>query len=295
MSVRLEMLQCARLAPVLLGEGAACLVEKFAMSRLHPSGGFVGREKGIPDLYYTVFGLDILMALQLPLVPQISRFLESRETIKTNDFVHLCSRARCLSCFPETAQQVASPLLAEIESYRSADGGYNQGGKAMPSGSAYACFLAYGAYSDLGMRMPDADAVISSLDSLRQGCGGWSNDTQIPVANVPATAAAITVQRNLGVPISPTAAEFLLSCFQSRGGGFGPFPGAPLPDLLTTAVALHALDGMQVPLEAVREPCLDFIDSLWTAEGGFHGSWEDDVLDLEYTYYGLLALGHLAI
>jgi hypothetical protein len=68
-----------------------------------------------------------------------------------------------------------------------------------------------------------------------------------------------------------------------------------MPDLLSTAVALHALDGMQVDLTPFKEPCLDFIDSLWSNEGGFHGYWADDVLDIEYTYYGLLALGHLAL
>jgi hypothetical protein len=79
------------------------------------------------------------------------------------------------------------------------------------------------------------------------------------------------------------------------GGGFLPFPGAPIPDLLSTAVALHALDGLQTDFSRIGEPCLDFVDSLWTAKGGFHGTWDDDVLDLEYTYYGLLALGHLAL
>jgi hypothetical protein len=45
----------------------------------------------------------------------------------------------------------------------------------------------------------------------------------------------------------------------------------------------------------VKEPCLDFIDSLWTNEGAFHGNWADDHVDCEYTFYGLLALGHLAV
>jgi prenyltransferase beta subunit len=68
-----------------------------------------------------------------------------------------------------------------------------------------------------------------------------------------------------------------------------------MPDLLSTAVALHALDGLQVSYRDAVEPCLDFIDSLWTAAGGFHGNWNDEELDLEYTYYGLLALGHLSL
>ena len=39
----------------------------------------------------------------------------------------------------------------------------------------------------------------------------------------------------------------------------------------------------------IRERCLDFHDTLWSAEGGFHGHWSDDHLDAEYTFYGLLA------
>jgi hypothetical protein len=45
----------------------------------------------------------------------------------------------------------------------------------------------------------------------------------------------------------------------------------------------------------IKEPCLDFVDSLWSNAGGFHGHWGDDHLDCEYTYYGLLALGHLSL
>ena len=45
----------------------------------------------------------------------------------------------------------------------------------------------------------------------------------------------------------------------------------------------------------LREPCLDFVDSLWTNRGGFFGTWADDTVDCEYTYYALLALGHLSL
>ena len=47
--------------------------------------------------------------------------------------------------------------------------------------------------------------------------------------------------------------------------------------------------------EEQTERCLDFVDSLWNADGGFHGNWTDDYLDCEYTFYGLLALGHLSL
>ncbi len=70
-------------------------------------------------------------------------------------------------------------------------------------------------------------------------------------------------------------------------------PNAPMPDLLSTATSLHALAGLQLPLERIKEPCLDFIDTLWTNRGGFYGNWSDDTIDTEYTYYALLSLGHL--
>lgn len=70
-------------------------------------------------------------------------------------------------------------------------------------------------------------------------------------------------------------------------------PAAPIPDLLFTATALRAMSCVSVPLDSVRDPCLDFIHSLWTGNGSFLGSWADNTLDCEYTYYGLPALGHL--
>jgi hypothetical protein len=49
-----------------------------------------------------------------------------------------------------------------------------------------------------------------------------------------------------------------------------------------------------VPLTGLRETCLDFLDTLWTSRGAFCGSWLETAPDCEYTYYGLLALGHLS-
>ena len=99
--------------------------------------------------------------------------------------------------------------------------------------------------------------------------------------------------RYLDVPPDPRLAGWLLD--RCREGGFFATPDAPMPDLLSTATALHALSSLHAPLDRVREACLDFIDSLWTSEGAFYGNWADDTLDCEYTYYGLLALGHLSL
>jgi hypothetical protein len=78
-------------------------------------------------------------------------------------------------------------------------------------------------------------------------------------------------------------------------GGFFASSATPVPDLLSTATALHALSAMRVPFEGLAEPCLDFVDSLWTNRGGFFGTWADDAADCEYTFYALLSLGHLSL
>jgi hypothetical protein len=104
----------------------------------------------------------------------------------------------------------------------------------------------------------------------------------------------VTLLRNLSIPINDSVGDWLLARCHPEGG-FRAAPNAPLPDLLSTATALHALAGLQISFGSVKERCLDYIDTLWTNEGGFHGHWADESLDCEYTFYGLLALGHLSL
>ena len=61
MSLRLEMLQVARLAPRLLGDGAE-LVRAFLRGQFGRGGGGLDRD-GHEDLYYTIFAIAGLQAL----------------------------------------------------------------------------------------------------------------------------------------------------------------------------------------------------------------------------------------
>lgn len=295
MSLRLEMLQVARLAPALLGSEASELIEKFVRSKQHANGGFCDRDNN-SDLYYTTFAVDALTALQAELPEESLRnYLTSFGEGDSLDFVHLCCLSRIWSVLEKNVP-VIDAILANLESkFRTeADGGYNQTPGAS-TGSCYGAFLAYGAYSDHGRMPPESARIISeSLSALASDDGAWANDRNLPVPNIPCTAAAVSLYRNFREPIPAATATWILASAHEQGG-FKAFAGAPMPDLLSTAVALHALDGLQVPFQEHVEPCLDFIDTLWTAAGGFHGNWNDEYLDLEYTYYGLLALGHLSM
>jgi hypothetical protein len=281
------MLQVARLSPKLLGDSSE-LVTKFIRSQQHADGGFCDLN-GKPDLYYTVFAINALMALQQEppretLIPWLAQFDDPTKL----DFVHLSCLARCLA----NLDLAPLPDLAdELEAYRSQDGGYDAD-KNQATGSVYGCFLALGAYQDLGLELPDRDGVIRCIESLKTEDGAYANEAGLPIGTTPSTAAAVDIFRTLGHPTDPEVGDWLIEqCHED--GGFFAMPLAPIPDLLTTATALHALSGLQRDLEPVRERCLDFIDTLWTNRGGFYGNWMEDTLDCEYTYYGLLALGHL--
>lgn len=294
MSFRLEMLQVARLAPKLLGDSAP-LVADFLRSRLHPCGAFLSRGDQ-PDLYYTVFGLEGLLALQQPLPLEATReWLRTFGDGEGLDFVHACCLARCWATVGGDGLSPAGQLAlaARIETYRTPDGGYHQA-PGRTNGSAYGCLIAWGGYQDLGLLPPDPLAMARCMDSLETPDGAWSNEPGVRLGSTTATSAMLSLYRHLQQPAPAASVEWLVrQCLPA--GGFLAVPGAPLPDLLSTAVALHALSGNTAAIERVKEPCLDFVDSLWSAAGGFHGNWTDDVLDPEYTYYGLLALGHLAL
>lgn len=297
MSVRLEMLQVARLAPKILGDSTD-LVRDFLTGHQNDDGGFKDRS-GRSDLYYTVFGIEGLLALQAQLpVKQIGTFLRQFGTGANLDLIHLCCLIRCHAALGENLESISPESerdkpAALIEAYRSKDGGYNViPGSAF--GTAYASFLALAAYQDLRLSPPDPLRVVQCLKFLETPDGAWANERGVRLGATNSTAAAVTFLRQLRMPIDASVANWLLKQHH-RDGGFLAIPSAPIPDLLSTATALHALAGLERDIEAIKEPCLDFVDTLWTNEGSFHGHWGDDTLDCEYTYYGLLALGHLSL
>lgn len=290
------MLQVARLSPNLLGD-ATPLVEGFLRGQINPDGGFQDRD-GKSDLYYTAFGLQGLTALQAELpVEQTRGYLESFGDGEGLDSVHVACLARCWASLDRDAvpAELADALLARIESRRTPDGGYHIDPGAT-RGDIYGCFLALGAYEDLGRTPPDPERLLECVSSLRTPDGGYANADDMPMGLTPSSAAAATMFRRLGrAADAGSELELWLLRQIHPDGGFYAAQGAPFPDLLSTATALHALASMQSDLEPLKEPCLDYIDTLWTARGGFYGTWEDDALDCEYTYYGLLALGHLSL
>jgi len=288
------MLQVARLSPKLLGESRDLCVD-FLHSQIDPDGGFRDRA-GNSDLYYTVFGTEALIALRADLpVSQLAAYLRSFGEGAELDFVHLTCLARCWAALPAPFRDEAprAAIIPCLETFRADDGGYDAAPGAK-RGTVYGSFLALGAYQDLGAPLPDPTGILRCVESLRTDDGGYSNQEDMPFGLTPPTAAAVTLFRQLEQPAPPGVADWLLSRCHEEGGFFAT-PLAPIPDLLSTATALHALSGMHSSINRIREPCLDFLDTLWSSKGAFYGTWADDELDCEYTYYALLCLGHLSL
>lgn len=278
--MRLQMLQVARLAPNALGD-AADRVAEFVASHQTDCGAWADRA-GDPDLYYTVFGIEASIALQRDLPTDLLSDFLKKVRMGDIDLIHACCLARCWAGIGIERYDEGPRLAQHIGQF--------------PRTSVYDTFMQLAAYEDLGVESRDTEGVAALLDSLATGDGGYANDADITIANTPGTAAAVTVSHALGLPIDPRSADWLLGCCHAEGGFFA-MPMAPMPDLLSTAVALHALSCMKRDIDPIRERCLDFIDTLWSSRGGFYGNWaeEEDALDVEYTWYGLLALGHLSI
>lgn len=303
MSIRAEMIRRAALSKGILGESAH-LVVNFTKGFQNPDGGFKGRSPQ-SDLYYTIFGINILQALDAEISSETAtnyvNYVKSFGDGDGLDLVHLCALAQGYSTISKFNEQYLSNdiainlkkrLIAKIERYRSDDGGFHIATGNRYS-SAYGCFIALLAYQELGIEIPDKNKIIYALNALVAADGGYSNERSQVQGNTLATSAAVTVLHQLYYPISDKTKLWLLNRLHPRGG-FVAFPSAPIPDLLSTATALFALHSIGCDLAHIKEQCLDFIDSLWCSDGGFYGSWVDDAIDVEYTFYGLLAIGCLA-
>ncbi|MBI3271957.1 MAG: terpene cyclase/mutase family protein [Planctomycetes bacterium] len=291
------MLQVARLAPKLLSAAAERVVE-YLHGQWSEEGGVKDRA-GESDLYYTVFGIEGLVAFQHePPFAKLRPYLDGFGDGEGLDLVHLACLARCRAALPRAGgggaggAETARRLAERIERCRAADGGYAPAPGAR-HGTAYHGFLALGALQDLGVGPAEPVALAGSLAALQLEDGSFANRPGIRVGTTPTTAGAVTALRNLGAPVPPRAGDWLLARARPEGG-FAAAKETPIPDLLSTATALHSLAGLHVPVGHLREAALDFVDTLWTGRG-FCGTWADEEPDCEYTYYGLLALGHLSL
>jgi hypothetical protein len=278
-----------------LGAEAAGAVRDFVFGQFNEDGGFRGRSRE-SDVYYTVFGLECARALGLELpVATVGAFLRRRAAAAVLDFVHLTCLARCLEILgqgtlPDLAGWIAQGKQ-QLAAHGCAGGGYHRlPGKRR--GSIYDSFLGMLACEAFGEPFPAPHEMVQCLVRLQKASGGFVNDEGFGAPTTPVTAAALGLYWELQHPAPPISREWLLARLSPKGG-FCAATLVPVPDLLSTATALHAVRTHgwigQVPIE----PCVEFVTSVWDESGGFGGHVFDRRADCEYTFYALLALGNL--
>jgi len=265
----------------------------FVRAQRRDDGGFGGRRGG-SDLYYTLFALEALHALRQPPPGEVAPYLGGFRGGESLDLVHLCSLIRCrVSAGPAIEGRERTAMLDRLSAFRSADGGFaNAPGAA--SGTAYGAFLTLGAYQDLADAPDHPNSLANAVNDLAVGDGAYANAADLPVGSTPATAAASVALRHLDRRTDAATNAWLRQC-QTDDGGFSAIPQSPRGDLLSTAVALHALGASGERLEGSAARAAErFVLACRGRDGGFGSSGDADDADIEYTFYALLALGHLS-
>lgn len=274
-----------RHAVQLLSSDAQESLRAFLKKQWTVDGGCRGRSAE-SDLYYTVFLLACHWGAQMETPPVVEKYLARFGDGEALDLVHLGCLARCHTFLKTGAARTA--LVNKLERFRCADGGYSQVGAR---GAIYESFLAWLIYQESGLEMPQREAFCRWLQSVNMS-NGFADDSGLGVGTTTVTAAAVMLLKHHGMAIPAVVGDWILARHYPTGG-FCVAVDTPAPDLLSTATALQALSAMSRSLGPERGACLEFVESLWAEEGGFCGGTDDPVADCEYTYYGLLALGHL--
>ena len=244
-------------------------MRSYVISQQTSEGGFPDRA-GKCDVYYSLFGcyvaeaLDV-MTIDAPLKQYVSHVAQTDTLSGIN--LHCASilyiKLHGLDSFPK---QLRTKVLNDL----------HQTGNKLPVYSNFLSLLTFYYLKDL----KGIYRIIKGLKTSDQ-----ASDMPCPVT------AAQTVLLSLArKPINETK-ERLMSFYRGKGG-FSALHQAPVEDLLSTAVALYALYFTESDIRLIKPDCLAYVDSLFL-DGGFRSTEPDVEIDIEYTFYGLLALGSL--
>ena len=300
----IELFDTLRKAPSLIGESAAIIISDYIFSQFTADGGFRNRA-GKCDQYYTMFGLTCAEALGVHVdIGLVSRYL-SRFIPAELDLVHLVCWSKSKLIIKLSESIMPYNLLAVLyclgfktrvdvgpERFRAPDGGFCEdvnSGKSHP----YAIFMGVNLYQDCGLQMPEVGKAVIALENCRTEQGAYHNPGGGGRGMLLSTCAAVLALRQLTGKVDAAALQWL-SGQQGDTGGFHASPDSPMPDLLSTGVALYTLKICGYPLNLMSDKAKNFIIDHWHENGGFTGALVDECTDCEYTFYALMALGALA-
>lgn len=265
-----------------LGSEARNRIAEFVISQQAGNGGFCNKS-GVEDIYYTSFGWLLALVLDVELDKKsMASYLQQIDPTKL-DLVHYAAYMRCRMLSQYANNKIGFTLnalrrvpLPEMESYASVPNN--------DISSPYSQFILYSLCEDT-----NNPAEVLPLDDYKTP-QGYTNTRAGVEASTNATAAALMVKgQALGYDSSCEEIE-LLRNMQLECGGFKADGNTLMPDLLSTATALFTLHSYGV---APRQSASEFVEAHWLDSGGFAATVLDAESDVEYTFYGLLALGTL--
>lgn len=240
----------------------------FIKTQQHKKGAFTNRG-GRPDCYYSLFGLWLIKAFKMaPEQKKMKRFIFTYSAEKTVDkFATLLIRN-------ELEELPNKPSVFTLLKWVLKDG------KRL--NVAYRFFLFLLTFDALYERKKWMTfGVKTALYFYRVN------------ENLPCSFhAAIIIAKVLSKADVSENLNLLQSYFE-KGKGFKVFRETENADLLSTAVALFALKMAGNDVRIFSPDCLNLIQQNYR-NGAFLSGDGDTSRDLEYTFYGLLALGALA-
>ena len=277
------MIALLRNALNLLDEQGRGEVFQFLTSQQNPDGGFQDRG-GRSDLYYSLFGGLMLGATEKEAgaaVPELVKgtiqklklFITRQSNSVIPGFIEKC----CLVLLQkELKTKRTSRILAIFSLGKSF---WKERNSINLSYRSFVLFLTL-------------EAVLPFRGILKVGAKRMLARTIVdqhsPCSEV---AAKVFLQKMMNQDGSKE--QELLKSFASEAGGFKAFAHLNNADMLSTSVALFALNYAGCDLRLLKPACLDFIGQNF-ADGAFLSGDGDLTADVEYTFYGLLALGVLA-
>ncbi|MBW8324532.1 MAG: hypothetical protein K0M50_07185 [Prolixibacteraceae bacterium] len=267
----------------LLDEQGRGEVLQFILSQQNADGGFRDRG-GRSDLYYSLFGGLMIGAWGMGPGATLPELVEGK-ILKLKQFIARQSKSevpgfieKC--CLVLLQKELKTGRILQIRSIFSLGRSFWRERQSINlSYRSFVLFLTL-------------DAVFPFSRLLKFGAGKMLKQTVVdqhsPCSEV---AAKVFLQRMMNQDGSKET-ELLMS-FACESGGFKAFAHLDQADMLSTAVALFALEFAGSDLRLLKPACLNFIESNF-AHGAFLSGDGDATTDVEYTFYGLLALGVLA-
>lgn len=245
-------------------------IRTFIVSKQTVQGGFSDRG-GKCDLYYTLFGYYLAESLSVNEVMEpLKKYVAA--TVKTNSLsgvYRYCGAilyAKLIGLDAET-EKLRQQIVADLTLKNS----------KQPEYSVFLGVLAL-------YYLEDYLNIYRVVNQYKRSFTLTGN----PCPVVAATAILLGMTGNK----KPETVD-RLKTFYRENGGFAALQKAPSEDLLSTGVALYAFHFLDADIRLIKPDCLTFVDDLYD-NGGFRATPYDSITDVEYTFYGLLALGSMS-